>query len=599
MATSTELSVQVDLGESSELVETVEAKEGEAKESDSASQEEVKPESVKVQEAPEEEIASARDEPQAETVTEESKAGEANDTEEDKLSEESVTKSADEEAKPAEEAAPKKKKKFQAKASPKCTHCGKSVFKTEEVLDSTDSKFHKSCLRCATCKTSLVGRQPIDEDGADSLLKSQYRVADGGNLYCDRHAQKTRGTIVKTTSVDDMARLRKNETKTITEDEELKKKTASVKKEMELTVGDNIPICGRCGGSLDGVEKIVVSGMERFHEVCPENPTEVQQTPRYFIKRQEERPVVMILPDELPDTKALTFIFDLNVESKREALLQKKKSTAKVLFDPDSGTRAGLYRKLASSHKTTEPSFSMSIRNVQGLTRIEPSGFEHTVSTDFVMSGMVQHKNKTRYARLVAFPDVKIVLYNSEADVGKKPAYELLLDGESEAELVERTEKASGGFGVTGRRMKGDKISEEREELQLATTHMYKAQSWFEAVKDAIENIKIEDSADHTHEPICFRYFKVVAGVLHQYVLYFHYSRQLNEIGLRDSGYLLLSQFPEPSLEEEVKADPLANLKKNLEVKKQEEEKEKLRAEAEAKKQAKAEAGGGGCCIVQ
>ena len=109
----------------------------------------------------------------------------------------------------------KKKPAFQAKESPKCFYCGKSVFKLDEVCDAKNNVFHKDCLKCKQCKASLIGRQRIpEEDRRGPILTAQYLVAKegtelggkGGDLYCDKHAVKAGPDVVKAQVITEKSR---------------------------------------------------------------------------------------------------------------------------------------------------------------------------------------------------------------------------------------------------------------------------------------------------------------------------------------------------------------------------------------------------------
>lgn len=133
---------------------------------------------------------------------------------------ESLSKQQEEEIAPVEEEEKPEiqaKRPFSIKQAPKCGVCAKSVYEAEKCLDSQERVFHSACLRCKTCKCTLMGRQRVEEPISGISVKvanGQYlvvtldnsRLGQVGEFLCDKHSVVAVNELIKGKDVSERVR---------------------------------------------------------------------------------------------------------------------------------------------------------------------------------------------------------------------------------------------------------------------------------------------------------------------------------------------------------------------------------------------------------
>ncbi len=263
-------------------------------------------------------------------------------------------------------AQPEEKRKvvFSVKASPQCAFCTKTVYKTEETMNSKNVVFHKECLRCFHCKASLAGKEPVTSQ-TGPVRTAQYRVEEGtGNLLCDKHAV-SRVNVVQGATKDTKTR-RQSEIDKI--EKETHERNLQVRDSMQYSIGDLTPVCSRCGYALEKDQQIIVSGMERFHAVCPtaEEAAKMIRSCRFFAKKLPERLATTFTCDKVTKTPH-TFLYEIDKDSVTQAMMLQKHETCTIVYKPDTAARAALKRKLMVPQPNNRE-FDLATRDMDGLT---------------------------------------------------------------------------------------------------------------------------------------------------------------------------------------------------------------------------------------
>jgi len=448
----------------------------------------------------------------------------------------------EEELEAAEEIPKKKKKLFQLTSSPKCELCSNTVYKTEECLDSAEHVFHKLCLRCTTCKSNLNGKQMIVNESQERLLESQYRMhQDEGCLYCWRHGNIIRGSVIQGTLGGDHASSRIKD-KEMLENNEIKEKREGIQKQMELQVGDVVPLCNRCGGSIESSGKIIVSGMERFHQVCPENTREAKLKPRILVKKAEGRPVVQIYngASSLP----ISFLFELNATSKEAALLAKSK-IIDLAFHLDTQAKGNTAKQL----NTSTPKLRLQLRHDDQFVNVDPAGTEYAPIPDFIYWSTVLFSKKQYFMMM----EKQGTLYFFKTNPG--PNIDVTLASKKfHLDPKERSfEKVSGSksFRVSVVDKHGKTAV-----IEIVTEFLFQIYNW----ENSICSIA---GSDPEAMRITFRVFKLQHQVLQQVVCSF----DLKQRTLTHLNEMVISYSAFPEIDENAKEDPLAQLKSDLKEK--------------------------------
>jgi len=364
-----------------------------------------------------------------------------------------------------------------------------------------------------------------------------------------------------------------------------------------------VTVCSHCGGPLDGPGKIVVNGMERYHEICDPAVLSKARAPRFFVKRVEERPVFMLGVD---NSKPKSFLFELDASSKKHALRQdNSRDPVILLFHPDEQSHDGLQRTLKRRGSSAMGSddeddndadidfgsvrFSCILKHGETFSTTDPRGTEHPIAVDTILTGPLIRGGKKVYAHFSASPDPMLTLYNSEKnlELRRKPQLQLVFNGQSDAIRPDPEDKHK--FYVKGHRVRSEsRLSSRSEEVEFVAPSIADQMTWqhaLEASLDLMDELETDDSLSANSTRIVFaRLFKLQQGVLQQMVLPFLYDFKTCMVTVRTPAQLFLTEYPELSIEEEAHVDPLAQLKEDLQEKRHEEELEQARAAKEAAK---------------
>lgn len=247
-----------------------------------------------------------------------------------------------------------KKGQFVVVEAPKCIVCAKSVYKLEEAQDSHGGIYHKECFRCKTCKVFLNGRERIMEpeshvsvkiaNGMFLVAREGSHLGNKGDFFCDKHAVKARGEVVKAQDISEPYR----------DDSELKR-VASMRKDqnddarrsMQVRVGDLIPMCSKCDRPIDYGQKAIPLGIEKVHESCPsqEESDKAVRPARWFVRKAPERMAGTLTCDSATKHPH-TFLYEMDKNSLMEALKKNSFETMKVMYVPDVKAHTATSKKL-------------------------------------------------------------------------------------------------------------------------------------------------------------------------------------------------------------------------------------------------------------
>lgn len=243
----------------------------------------------------------------------------------------------------------------------KCKRCDESVGKTEEAKDSKGLIFHVACLKCSTCGVKLTARECVSTS-AIRMTSSQY-CQQGQELFCQQHAPTVenarRKNSIKGQAIDKRA----------VEGDELNQLGSSrrdlnekAKEVLEETGGFSAELkCGRCGGVITKNHKITVSGMLRYHEVCPSKDelAKADKSVKWFLERLPDR-LAAILTCDAVTKKPHTFLYARDNASYKDALKQSLASKrVSVVFVPDAGERDQIPKNFVVP---TERQFDVNLR---------------------------------------------------------------------------------------------------------------------------------------------------------------------------------------------------------------------------------------------
>jgi hypothetical protein len=493
------------------------------------------------------------------------------------------------------------KKVFEAAAAQKptpCLHCGKTVYKTEHAADSKDRVFHATCLRCVTCKTPLLGKEPITDRDQLVLSPSQYRHDLGEpeeegleptrpQLYCHKHGLRTRGTVHEgTTGKDERAKRAVKEAAALHAAAERAQQNDAIKEEMEVLMGDAAVICARCGGALANEAKVIVSGMEKFHDgPCPDEHVDGARKPRHFVKKAEARPVAVLTIGERP----FTFMFDLDEASRRATLLPSHAGPAHLRFPPDAKQASGTERKVSSEAALAD--MHLKLRHAPGATHEDPTGIKHAPQLGLAIAGalcLLGDKEGKLRGKKAPGPDAKLAAalhYDGRLELGRaggpvlSPA--LSVGPAATASLRLRADEDGPGFALM--------LAPGEPAILFHTDNDFQAIAWLHALQHVVKTLASEKQeqpeAAQQQQRIVFRLFLVQSKVLHHFVYTFAVDTKALRLRCLDDAEMFLSEWPEPTPQETTRADPLAELKKhNAEKKEQAERLAKEEADALARK---------------
>ncbi|GBG32870.1 F-actin-methionine sulfoxide oxidase MICAL2 [Hondaea fermentalgiana] len=239
-----------------------------------------------------------------------------------------------------------------------CAACGQRVFVTDRVVDSSGRPFHKSCLRCHVCKTSLQA-QPYTVD------KEATRVAGGGGskLACSRHAPDKKKPVNVIQGTNKMAK--KESHRQVCNTEEVAAQKAQVHDTLTMLMNDFVPTCTRCGFGFGKKDEIVINGMQKSHKVCPTaaDASVVHVSPRVVAHRADDRLVLAVRVPSASD-KSYTFMFCLD-EADREAQLLSS-----------SGADQGEQATIALVYRTDERANTKRVRALPQESGFDPQSFQ-------------------------------------------------------------------------------------------------------------------------------------------------------------------------------------------------------------------------------
>lgn len=300
---------------------------------------------------------------------------------------------------------------------PLCFCCGKVVYKREEVFDGGSFLiFHKSCLSCRQCKTSLQGRQRVDEEDPSlasrrALTKGQYLVLREGSLlgksgdfYCEKHSIK-HNDIVKGEDFSEYLPHRvdyglkprvdngepqndiiKQNIHTLLVDlkpiPQKKIQKEIVKHNMQAALGDLNPICSRCRLPIEREQSMLMMGMQRYHGKCPsaEDSKLIIRTTKYFVKKASDRLIVLFSCDSTTK-QPYTFLFDINKESLNEALKKLATEVCILKYEPDLNASMAKERKFFPPSQVEHCRFDVEFKT--GTKEVYPFSFFNPKTPDF------------------------------------------------------------------------------------------------------------------------------------------------------------------------------------------------------------------------
>ena len=226
---------------------------------------------------------------------------------------------------------------------PKCKKCNEAVTALEQAKDSKGTIFHATCLKCTECGVKLAARECVSAS-ATRLTSSQYVIADSNKLFCDRHApmadKARRKNSIKGQDITEKA-VDENELKKMGSNrKELNEKAKEV---LEESGGFSSELkCGRCGSAITSSQQMTVSGMMRYHQVCPtkEEISKADKSVKYFLEKIPDR-LAAVLTCDGRTKKPHTFLYIRNPVSYKEALKQAASGTRQVavVFDSDVDAR--------------------------------------------------------------------------------------------------------------------------------------------------------------------------------------------------------------------------------------------------------------------
>ncbi|KAH9256967.1 hypothetical protein BASA81_004788 [Batrachochytrium salamandrivorans] len=235
---------------------------------------------------------------------------------------------------------PKKKFTFTPLTLPKCFRCGKDVDKLDLCKDGKELVYHKNCLKCSTCGTSLARKERVEFNpnltSAWHMTHSQFVESDF-QLFCNKH--NPRQDVVRRSSIktQDIAQKYVLEEDLVELGHSRKETNQMAKSILEQSGGvTNEILCGRCGSSIETSQAISVSGLEKFHQVCPskEEIAQSNKSLKYFLKKLPDHLAIQLQWDaELPK-RSHTFLFLLDKDTWKRAHLSTG-NTCQVEFFPD------------------------------------------------------------------------------------------------------------------------------------------------------------------------------------------------------------------------------------------------------------------------
>ena len=247
-----------------------------------------------------------------------------------------------------------------------CKSCSEKInSKLDEAKDSKSTSFHKSCLKCSVCSNSLQNRERITTP-TPNLTPSQYFVEMESNLYfCDKHnpqLARQRKFSIKGQNIQEKA-VQDNELKQLAE--ERKEENIRGKQVLEESGGlflSSEITCGRCGQAIEKKHKLVMNGLNKYHEICPtkDEIMNSNKTVRYFLKQLPERLVLLLTWDGWKSTRS-TFLYLLDKTKLKEAfkLANNPKALCTVPFDPDLTQREKTKLQI---NNLTEPQFDFKVK---------------------------------------------------------------------------------------------------------------------------------------------------------------------------------------------------------------------------------------------
>ena len=150
----------------------------------------------------------------------------------------------------------------------------------------------------------------------------------------------------------------------------------AAKANLESKVGGAVLTCARCGHPIEKNQKVVSSGMMRYHDVCPsaEEVSRMVRNTKFFLKKLPERMVLTLSSATGVGAAPLSFMYDVDKAAMEAAGKAAATASIEVPFVADQGRRASMVRKLAGTEgASAKPeSFDVKVRDFPVLTFVDP-----------------------------------------------------------------------------------------------------------------------------------------------------------------------------------------------------------------------------------
>ena len=256
-----------------------------------------------------------------------------------------------------------------------CPVCEKKINvlstpKYELHKDNKQQVYHRACLRCEVCETSVVSNY--------ELMQTGERV----RVLCPQHysaiTQFEKGTeVTKGTPKESMIhRTSVTQGRNSITLGHLNRVKDEIGDDLEKMFDGVTPLCVKCGLELRNSDLMNVAshGMQQAHAQCP-SPEEVALT-----KQGNIRLIVRKLPKDIPvkfhfnNNQVRTYFFHLDDESFARALKQGQKEDAIVRYNSESEEdvkkRRSMKRPVRFSSDEVAPAFKAELRgDIAKLTK--------------------------------------------------------------------------------------------------------------------------------------------------------------------------------------------------------------------------------------